>query len=140
MDLKLDDTLKSLIDLGKRSGYLTWDQVNAQIPPDTVEPERLDQILELLDQHGISIIEEDQAEDRTARLPAEAPDELVVRALSSLRVREAPLRLLTGLFNEARFSTHDLGPAERRQAIVALEQARDDLRSLIDASTTHPVG
>ena len=52
MDLKLDDTLKSLIDLGKRSGYLTWDQVNAQIPPDTVEPERLDQILELLDQHG----------------------------------------------------------------------------------------
>ena len=67
MDLKLDDTLKSLIDLGKRSGYLTWDQVNAQIPPDTVEPERLDQILELLDQHGISIIEEDQADDRAAR-------------------------------------------------------------------------
>jgi RNA polymerase primary sigma factor len=71
MELKLDDTLKSLIDLGKRSGYLTWDQVNAQIPPDTVEPERLDQILELLDQHGISIIEEDQAEDRAARTTTE---------------------------------------------------------------------
>jgi RNA polymerase primary sigma factor len=71
MELKLDDTLKSLIDLGKRSGYLTWDQVNAQIPPDTVEPERLDQILELLDQNGISIIEEDQAEDRAARTTAE---------------------------------------------------------------------
>jgi RNA polymerase primary sigma factor len=67
MDLKLDVTLKSLIDLGKRSGYLTWDQVNAQIPPDTVEPERLDQILEMLDHNGISIIEEDQAEDRVAR-------------------------------------------------------------------------
>ena len=73
MDLKLDDTLKSLIDLGKRSGYLTWDQVNAQIPPDTVEPERLDQILELLDQHGISIIEEDQAEDRAARAAPRRP-------------------------------------------------------------------
>ena len=79
MDLKLDDTLKSLIDLGKRSGYLTWDQVNAQIPPDTVEPERLDQILELLDQHGISIIEEDQAEDRAARVPAEGPEEDTLR-------------------------------------------------------------
>ena len=33
MDLKLDDSLKALIDLGKRSGYLTYDQVNAQIPP-----------------------------------------------------------------------------------------------------------
>ncbi|HVK10884.1 MAG TPA: RNA polymerase sigma factor RpoD [Gemmataceae bacterium] len=72
MDLKLDDNLKSLIDLGKRSGFLTWDQVNAQIPPDTVEPERLDAILELLEQHGISIIEEDQAAQVQA--PAE-PDE-----------------------------------------------------------------
>ncbi|MBO0697034.1 MAG: RNA polymerase sigma factor RpoD [Zavarzinella sp.] len=75
MDLKLDDTLKSLIDLGKRSGYLTWDQVNAQIPPDTVEPERLDQILELLDQHGISIIEEDQADDRAARAATDIAEE-----------------------------------------------------------------
>src|SRR6187549_1395852 len=74
MDLKLDDSLKSLIDLGKRSGYLTWDQVNAQIPPETVEPERLDQILELLDSNGISIIEEDQAEDRAARSSAETAD------------------------------------------------------------------
>ena len=75
MDLKLDETLKSLIDLGKRSGYLTWDQVNAQIPPDTVEPDRLDQILELLDQHGISIIEEDQAEERQAQTPPADPAE-----------------------------------------------------------------
>ena len=74
MELKLSDTLKSLIDLGKRSGYLTWDQVNAQIPPETVEPERLDQILELLDSNGISIIEEDQAEDRAARSSAEPTD------------------------------------------------------------------
>ena len=64
MDLKIDDTLKALIELGKRTNYLTWDQVNAQIPPDTIEPERLDQILEILEQHGISIIEEDQAEER----------------------------------------------------------------------------
>src|SRR5438067_11717018 len=82
MELKLDDTLKSLIDLGKRSGYLTWDQVNAQIPPDTVEPERLDQILELLDQHGISIIEEDQAEDRAAQVTASAPEEDTLRDAS----------------------------------------------------------
>src|SRR5262245_20686010 len=64
MDLKSDESLKALIELGKRNSYLTWDQVNAQIPPDTIEPERLDQILEILEQNGISIIEEDQAEDR----------------------------------------------------------------------------
>jgi RNA polymerase primary sigma factor len=81
MDLKLDDTLKALIELGKRSGYLTWDQVNAQIPPDTVEPERLDQILEMLDQHGISIIEEDQAEDRGAARPAQETEEDPLREI-----------------------------------------------------------
>ncbi|WP_020474117.1 RNA polymerase sigma factor RpoD [Zavarzinella formosa] len=75
MDLKLDESLKSLIDLGKRSGYLTWDQVNGQIPPETVEPDRLDQILELLDQHGISIIEEEQAEERAAQNPPADPTE-----------------------------------------------------------------
>ena len=82
MDLKLDDSLKSLIDLGKRSGFLTWDQVNAQIPPDTVEPERLDAILEQLEQHGISIIEEDQAAQVTA--PAE-PDEDPYRGDAEMR-------------------------------------------------------
>jgi len=64
MELKIDESLKALIELGKRTNYLTWDQVNAQIPPDTIEPERLDQILEILEQNGISIIEEDQVEER----------------------------------------------------------------------------
>jgi hypothetical protein len=53
MELKIDDSLKALIELGKRTNYLSWDQVNAQIPPDTIEPERLDQILEILEQNGI---------------------------------------------------------------------------------------
>jgi RNA polymerase primary sigma factor len=71
MDLQIDESLKALIELGKRNNYLTWDQVNAQIPPDTIEPERLDQILEILEHNGISIIEEDQVEEREAS-PQEA--------------------------------------------------------------------
>jgi RNA polymerase primary sigma factor len=78
MDLKIDDSLKALIDLGKRTNYLTWDQVNAQIPPDTVEPERLDQILEILEQNGISIIEDEQAEEREPD-PAAVADEEILR-------------------------------------------------------------
>ncbi len=77
MDLKIDDSLKALIELGKRTNYLTWDQVNAQIPPDTIEPERLDQILEILEQNGISIIEDDQAEEREPGAAAISDDELL---------------------------------------------------------------
>ena len=77
MELKLDDSLKALIDLGKRNNYLTWDQVNAQIPPDTIEPERLDQILEILEQNGISIIEEDQVEEREPDTAAIVDEEVL---------------------------------------------------------------
>ena len=78
MEVKIDDSLKALIEMGKRSNYLTWDQVNAQIPPDTIEPERLDQILEILEQQGISIIEEDQAEEREAE-PIRVVEEEILR-------------------------------------------------------------
>ncbi len=77
MELKIDGCLKTLIELGKRANYLTWDQVNAQIPPDTIEPERLDQILEILEQNGISIIEEDQAEEREARVTPAVEEEFL---------------------------------------------------------------
>jgi len=83
MELKVDDSLKALIELGKRTNYLTWDQVNAQIPPDTIEPERLDSILEILEQNGISIIEEDQAEERE-------PDPAVLSEEDLLRDADLP--------------------------------------------------
>jgi len=78
MEVKIDDSLKALIELGKRNNYLTWDQVNAQIPPDTIEPERLDSILEILEQNGISIIEEDQVEEREPD-PATLNDDEILR-------------------------------------------------------------
>jgi RNA polymerase primary sigma factor len=77
MEVKIDDSLKALIELGKRNNYLTWDQVNAQIPPDTIEPERLDQILEILEQNGISIIEEDQAPEPEADAPTISDEDLM---------------------------------------------------------------
>src|SRR5271166_4464198 len=84
MELKIDETLKALIELGKRTNYLTWDQVNAQIPPDTIEPERLDQILEILEQNGISIIEEDQA-------PEQEPDAAAISDEDLMRDADLPL-------------------------------------------------
>ncbi len=80
MEVKIDDSLRTLIELGKRRNYLTWDQVNAQIPPDTIEPERLDQILEILEQNGISIIEDDQIEERERDSAASLENDLLREA------------------------------------------------------------
>src|ERR687891_276299 len=64
MDLKLDDALKTLIESGKEKGYLTYDQVNEFLPDDAVNPEKLDQLLMLLEEQGIELIDEAEAEER----------------------------------------------------------------------------
>jgi RNA polymerase primary sigma factor len=64
MDLKLEDGLKSLIDSGKRKGFLTFTQVNEFLPDDSANSEKLDQLLQLLEEQGIELIEESDAEDR----------------------------------------------------------------------------
>src|SRR5438067_3000372 len=64
MDIKLDDGLKTLLESGKDKGYLTFTQVNDYLPDDAVNPEKLDQLLILLEEHGIELIDEAEAEER----------------------------------------------------------------------------
>src|SRR5438067_3683176 len=66
MDLKLDEGLRVLIDSGKEKGYLTFSQVNDYLPDDAVNPEKLDQLLLLLEEQGIELIDETEAEEREA--------------------------------------------------------------------------
>src|SRR5437588_8885989 len=61
---KIDDGLKALIESGKEKGYLTYTQVNDYLPDDAVNPEKLDQLLMLLEEQGIELIDESEAEER----------------------------------------------------------------------------
>ena len=71
---KLDEGLKTLLDLGKRRGFLTFDQVNDYLPDEASSPDKIHGLLESLDELGIELLNEDEAE---ARLLAsgEADDE-----------------------------------------------------------------
>src|SRR6516164_8996321 len=64
MDLKTDEGLKALLESGKHKGYLTYSQVNDYLPDDAVNPEKLDQLLILLEEQGIELIDEGEAEER----------------------------------------------------------------------------
>jgi len=61
---KLDEGLKALIELGKRRGFLTFDQVNDVLPDDATSPERIQGLLEMLDEMGVELVNEDEAEAR----------------------------------------------------------------------------
>lgn len=67
MDLKLDEGLKTLIESGKEKGYLTYSQVNEYLPDDAVNPEKLDQLLMLLEEQGIDLIDEADIDERESK-------------------------------------------------------------------------
>src|SRR3982074_2361176 len=63
---KIDEGLKALLESGKEKGYLTYSQVNDYLPDDAVNPEKLDQLLLILEEQGIELIDESEAEEREA--------------------------------------------------------------------------
>src|SRR5436189_5713398 len=75
MDLKMDEGLKALLEQGKGKGYLTYSQVNDYLPDDAVNPEKLDQLLLVLEEHGIELIDESEAEEREAGPDANLGDD-----------------------------------------------------------------
>ena len=63
------------------------------------------------------------------RSPSEAPEEYLQRILADLDVSRHATSRLTALFERARFSSHDVGPEMKQDAITALEAVREELRA-----------
>jgi len=63
---RLDEHLKELIELGKKQGYLTFTQVNDYLPDEAVSPEKLDKLLESIEELGLEL--------RNENKPAPVPD------------------------------------------------------------------
>ena len=63
----------------------------------------------------------------SARRPAEAPFEYLVRILERVTANSRAARALTELFERAKFSTERMGEREKQEAIAALEQLRAEV-------------
>jgi len=64
------------------------------------------------------------------RLPSETPLEYLRRILLGLTARSDAVKQLTSLFEQAKFSRHDIDATMKQEAIDALRIIRDDLRSV----------
>jgi RNA polymerase primary sigma factor len=53
-----DQELQALIARGQQQGYLTYDEVNAYLPDEAVDPEKLDNLLVALEEQGIELVDE----------------------------------------------------------------------------------
>lgn len=51
------EELKALIALGKKKGYLTYEEMNTHLPEDVTSPEQIDTILSMFDEMDIEVID-----------------------------------------------------------------------------------
>ena len=74
---KTSQKIKTLVLKGKEKGFLTYEELNNILPDDTlVRPEKIDEILMMLDELGIDLIEESEVETRDVTDTEEDDDEL----------------------------------------------------------------
>jgi len=56
--------IKTLIEKGRKKGFLTYEEMNKELPDNVVSPSRLDSLLATLDELGISLVDEADVESR----------------------------------------------------------------------------
>ena len=56
--LLTESSLKILLEKGKRRGFLTYEEMNDELPEESFTPDRLDGLLLTLDDLGIDLLDE----------------------------------------------------------------------------------
>jgi RNA polymerase primary sigma factor len=73
--------LKKLVQKGKERGYVTYDELNAALPPDEVSSEQIEDTMAMLSEAGVNVVEAEEQEDAPAPAnPAEPAKTAVVAA------------------------------------------------------------
>ncbi|HUS46673.1 MAG TPA: RNA polymerase sigma factor RpoD [Phycisphaerae bacterium] len=62
----MDASVKKLIAKGKERGYLTYEEMNEDLPEEAVSPDKLDSLLMTLDELGIELIDESEVAQRVS--------------------------------------------------------------------------
>lgn len=67
LDKKAEEQVKALIEKGRQKGFLTYEEMNEDLPDEAITPASLDSLLMKLDELGISLIDEADAEKHIAK-------------------------------------------------------------------------
>src|SRR6516164_5856145 len=54
--------IKRMLARGKERGYVTYDELNAALPPDQVSSEQIEDTMTMLSEQGITVIESDESD------------------------------------------------------------------------------
>jgi len=58
--MEKEDIFEEIIDIGKRRGKLTYDEINDAVPPEYFSPEELEELMDLLRDTGIEVVDDEE--------------------------------------------------------------------------------
>src|SRR5204863_8304737 len=58
--------IKKMLARGKERGYVTYDELNAALPPDQVSSEQIEGTMTMLSELGVNVIENEESEEPAA--------------------------------------------------------------------------
>ena len=58
--MEKEDIFEEIIDIGKRRGKLTYDEINDAVPPEYFFPEELEELMDLLHEMGIEVVDNEE--------------------------------------------------------------------------------
>ncbi|MGQ0657131.1 MAG: RNA polymerase sigma factor RpoD [Chromatiales bacterium] len=133
--------LKLLIAKGKEQGFLTYHEVNDHLPDDIVDPEQIEDIINMINDMGITVHE--TAPDPDALLMAEAPavttdEDEVEEAAAALANIDAELGRTT---DPVRMYMREMGTVDlltREGEIAIAKRIEDGLNQVLSALADFP--
>ena len=125
---KLDEALTKLVAEGRKRGCLTYTQINAYLPDEAVNPEKLDDLLMLLEEHGLDIVQDDYVPP--VMTPAEAK-KLKPKIKEDIRDRKVddPIRMYLSQMGEIPLLTRHQEISLAKQIEITRRRFR---RTLLD--------
>ena len=59
----INAAVKKMIALGKQRGFVTYDELNAALPPEQVSSEQIEDTMSMLSESGVNVVENEESED-----------------------------------------------------------------------------
>jgi RNA polymerase primary sigma factor len=59
----LETAVKKMVALGKERGHVTYDELNALLPPDQVSSEQIEDTMAMLSEMGINVVDDEESEE-----------------------------------------------------------------------------
>ncbi len=139
MNQEQQSQLKLLIAKGKEQGFLTYAEVNDHLPDEIVDPEQIEDIINMINDMGISVHEETPDADTLLLNSAAVPDEdAAEEAAAALATVDSEFGRTT---DPVRMYMREMGTVElltREGEIVIAKRIEDGLRQVLSALSSYP--